>query len=131
MLMTEAVVVRWARSVNAVFEGCASAFWAFDAERLSPLGPTGLPMTSPPSFSTLNASEFLQPALLPGSSYTPTGIASEYTMGVESGVTQRYALEFRTLFWTSIPCDTAVESTYGLNDDPTCSRDVMVLSWQS
>ncbi len=26
------------------------------------------------------------------------------------------------LFWTSMPCDTAVDSTYGLNDDPTCSR---------
>ena len=35
------------------------------------------------------------------------------------------------LFWTSMPSDTAVDSTYGLNDEPTCSREVRVLTLQS
>src|ERR1700722_515340 len=126
------VVARCSRSVNAVFEDCASAFCTFVSARLSPFGPTGLPMGAPPSFSTLMACGSLQPVFWPGSSYTPTGIASECDIGSESLVTQMYVLEFRMLFWTSMPCDTAVDSTYGLNDDPTCSRvPVAVLFWQS
>src|ERR1700722_10264418 len=125
------VVARCSRSVNAVFEDCASAFCTFVSARLSPFGPTGLPMGSPPSFSTLMACGSLQPVFWPGSSYTPTGIASEYDIGSESLVTQMYVLEFRMLFWTSMPCDTAVDSTYGLNDDPTCSRVRVVFWWQS
>src|SRR5277367_351351 len=130
--MVDAVVARCSKSVNAVFEDCASAFWTLVSERRSPFGPTGLPMTSPPSFSILSAPRSLQPAFGPGSLYTPAVIAWEYVIGVASLVTQRNWLEFRMLFWTSMPSDTAVASTYGLNDDPTCSRvPAAVLSLQS
>jgi hypothetical protein len=125
------VVARCSRSVKAVFEDCASAFCTLVSERLSPFGPTGVPMASPPSFSILSAPGSLQPVLCPGSSYTAAGIASEYDIGSVSPDTQRNSLEFSMLFETFMPSDTAVASTYGLNDDPTCSRVRVVFSLQS
>src|ERR1700728_2054373 len=92
ILTTDGVVVRWARSVNAVFEDCARAFCTFVSERRSPFGPTGVPMLSPPSFWILSSSTLAQPVDRPGSSYTAAEIAWEYWVLSWSGGTQRYVL---------------------------------------
>src|SRR5258708_8553252 len=57
--------------------------------------------------------------------------SSARVCGVESGGTHIGSIPLMMLFDTFIHSDTAVASTYGLNDDPTCSPFcVALLSWQ-
>src|SRR5208282_1591473 len=51
--------------------------------------------------------------------------------GVESGGTHIGSIPLRVLSCTSMPSATAVASTYGLNEEPTCSRFwVAMFHWQ-
>ena len=99
------VPTRWARSVKAVFDDWASAFCTL-------IAPPGLlEITSPPSFDTGNE---------PGRALAWSVVDS--TSGSVSGGTYSIGLAFRMLVWTFMPWETAVARTYGLNEDPTCSR---------
>src|SRR5580700_9041353 len=87
------------------------------------------------AFATLSGPEF-SPGRLTSN---PNGIVqgsmgcdnSERVAGLESGGMHIGSIPLRMLFCTSMPSDTAVERTYGLNEEPTCSRfSVAMLSWQ-
>src|ERR1700722_15406712 len=80
--------------------------------------PLPLPMSSPPSFSTGYQFDT-------GQSPRGTGafITVERTIAWSSVGTQRKGLVFRVLVLTFMPSATAAESTYGLKEDPTCSRE--------
>ena len=86
------------------------------------------------AFCTLSAPEF-SPWMLtsnPGDGQFVVGWdSSDRVCGVESGGMHIGSIALRMLFCTSMPSDTAVDSTYGLNEEPTCSRFcVAMLSWQ-
>ena len=53
---------------------------------------------------------------------------TEYCCGYWSLGTQSGEVPLRTLVLTLIPWDRAVASTYGLNDDPTCSLLLSAMS---
>src|SRR5579875_45331 len=102
--MMFSVPTRWARSVKAVLDDWASAFCTVVA-------PPRPPITSYPSLCTGYAFGTALAALV-----------ADSTIGIVSGGTHSWGLAFRMLVWTFMPWLTAVASTYGLNDDPTCSR---------
>ena len=89
-----------------MLDDCASAFCTL-------IAPPGLLLiTSPPSFDTSN-----------DSGMALAGSVVDRTSGSVSGGTYSVGLAFRMLVWTFMPSETAVASTYGLNEDPTCSRE--------
>ena len=76
-------------------------------------------MISPPSFCTANQL---------GTPFCAHMLGEKYFMSLDSVMaklsvgTQIDGAAFSTLVLTFIPSATAAESTYGLNDEPTCSR---------
>ena len=103
--MMLSVVARWARSVKAVLDDWASAFCTVVA-------PPAPPIVSYPSLCTGYAPGIALAALVAES--TSRG---RCPAGPTAG-----GLAFRMLVLTFMPSFTAVASTYGLNDEPTCSR---------
>src|SRR5260370_18373767 len=110
MLLMFFVPTRCARSVNAVLEEMANAF-------CTGCGPW--PMWS----SLLNLNDI-------GAAFALSEV--DKTIGMESGGTYSGLSVFRILVFAFIPSMTAWASTYGLNDDPTCSRaHTSVFTWQT
>src|ERR1039457_6328866 len=100
----------WYRSVYALLSDMADA--------VTPLTPPRLP--SPASLATSYHWEEL------AGCFWLANVSGCATGGIHSG-----ELPFSVLVWTSMPCDRARASTYGLNEDPTCSLFCSAISnWQ-
>ena len=103
------VPTRWIRSPKAWFEDSAAAL----------AGLIG-PKFSPGEFSSYQPWESAGLVVL-------ENVIGSVSGGIHSG---EYPLS--TLVLAFMPCLTAVASTYGLNEEPTCSRAFSAMSnWQS
>src|SRR5215472_10004913 len=84
----------------------------------APCGTLSAPMFSPPMLTGKKL----------GGQFLVCRDSSACDCGVESGGTHIGSIPLRMLFDTFMPSCTAVDSTYGLNDDPTCSRFCRAMS---
>src|SRR5258708_35221546 len=111
-LMMFSVPTRCARSVYAVMEDCAKASCPFRGPRLH-------------MQSLLNLND--------EGSFLAWSVVDSWSWSCgESGGTHSGLLPFSVLVFTFMPSLTAWDSTYGLNEEPTCSRAyTAVLTWQS
>src|SRR5215469_13665521 len=110
MLTVARVPARCTRSSNPGSDDTAAAF-----------GTLSLPMFSPPMLTGKKV----------GGQLVVRNDSSARVCADVSGGTHIGSIPLRMLFDTFMPSDTAVDSTYGLNEDPTCSLfSVAMLSWQ-